>query len=441
MEVGRLSRSFSAFLLLWVMGLGSATSATYWELTQETTWNPSINVDAAPPVGSIYVGDTWADVAPVFCPENVVNGEPLTANSSPERCTWQGIAIRYYFSEHVCTEPEVWDGSACTVPPACGENETQDPVDGTCVCEDGYSRDEQNMCSADDGGEGGGTSCNSSDSCLSEVEAICAASDAFVMDYQYFGGGQYGYACGIDLGSCDPGQSWNLATQLCVTDTDGDGTGDAFDPEPDNPDVNGDTDGDGVPDSQDSDPNNPDEWNGPDLAGQPITVGDTVDPVGPSTEFNDSAIVAAINETISQNNTTNSLLDDLQNTGAVGNDITADGFSSVIDGLSANNSALNDISEQLEPVDGDAITAEITSLVESTPTELGLPEITEADSSFVSSAGAVFQTAQCVNPNFGGHSIDLCSLQSRIVPLAEWVLWLLTVMFCYYEFHSVLRRE
>lgn len=438
--MSRLIRPIAAFLLLWVIGLGSALADTVYLYSSDQGV-------------SIAIGDYEPSAAGLEQAMMDINGGLGCEYSGPgycrTTCAYAPCTTTYGLSGRVFTQWTPDGDDLCTVnpdaeicAPVCdGENETTDPVDGSCVCEDGFSRDENNMCSADNPVDPEPNTCGSSDECLSEVEAICAASGAFVMDYQYFGGGQYGYACGIDLGSCEPGQAWNVATQLCVIDTDGDGIGDAFDPEPENPDVNGDTDGDGVPDSQDSDPTNPDVWNGPDLSGQPITIGNRVDPVGPSIDFNDSAIVGAINETISQNNTTNSLLDDLQNTGAVGNDIAADGFSSVLDGLSANNAALNGISDQLEPVDGDAITTQITDLVNSSASELGVPEITDSDSSFISSSGAIFTTAQCNNPSFNGHSIDLCSLQARIVPLAEWVLWLLTVMFCYHEFHSVLRRD
>ncbi len=133
--------------------------------------------------------------------------------------------------------------------------------------------------------------------------------------------------------------------------------------------------------------------------------------------------------------------DDIQGTAAASNDLLNDGFTSLGDGLSETNGLLNDINDTLQPVDGQQTIDTITGLMEQTPEELGIQELQESDTSFVSTGANVFKTAQCNNPVFDGHTIDLCSHASRIVPIAEFIIWLGTLLFIWNEVHRTLRRQ
>jgi len=434
--LSRLYKFFAAFLLLWALGLGSA-NAVSWSAYTYTQSNPT---------WQFVIGD-YSNVSDAcYALRDGVGGCAATGSDS------YGPWGRIYAHNSGYQTDDTWvflrqtsylnatpENEYCTVYPndencfpVCEDNQVNDPVTGECVCADGETCDDS----------GGSTEvCSDDSSCLDYVEQVCSSYGEQIMNYQYFGGGQYGYECGLMTNSCPSGQVWNAPTQVCINDGDSDGTPDPFDPDPTNPDIDGDSDSDGVPDDQDSHPNDPTQWNGSTLSGQPITIGQPQDPIGSTTDFDDTAIVSAINETIEQGNTSNSLLEDIQGTAAASNDLLNDGFTSLGDGLSETNGLLSGINETLQPVDGQQTIDTITGLMEQTSEELGIQELQESDTSFVSTGANVFKTAQCNNPVFDGHTIDLCSHASRIVPIAEFIIWLGTLLFIWNEVHRTLRRQ
>jgi len=280
--------------------------------------------------------------------------------------------------------------------------------------------------------------CEDRGSCRQAAEQQCAADGQILTEFQYLGAGDKSYSCGDSNRSCDAGYSFNIPTQNCLNDVDADGTPDVFDPDPNDPNVKGDSDGDGIPDQQDTQPNDDANWFGEvSYSGSTGGINYSVDAVGESTNFNDTAIVGALNELIDQGNTTNANIESLESVGIKNNDLTAD----TNQALNQIDNSLDGISEQLEEKNGDATNAAITGLINSTPEELGIVVPTSSDDVGISSVGAMFANSQCVNPSIGQSTLDVCSIAPHVNSTAEIVLWLILLSFVWNEFHSVLRGQ
>jgi hypothetical protein len=234
---------------------------------------------------------------------------------------------------------------ACTLPFIL------DVVNEQCICSDGL----QTQCEQVDDPD----ICNDNNSCLQTAADQCIGSQS-LMNFTYLGGSNFNSNCGYQDSSCDINQSWNIVNQVCLADSDGDGTEDEYDPEPLNASQNGDADDDGVPDSQDQFPNDPerfDDFSGSGLDNRSIVIGGLVNPVGESTLFNDSAIVGAINETTKAVNSTNQLINSLSQVGIASNNIAetqnnilTTGFNNVNSGLNAVNNSVNSVDTSLNEI-------------------------------------------------------------------------------------------
>ena len=404
---------------------------------------------------------TWA-----FKPKTsylTVYGQSFYADTRAEACGIAGGS--YVFQEttyrHYCGLPkndggtysEIMDNSTTWTPvypsnaPDCGPTQRYDPYEYVCVeqsCPVEEGQPEQiydyvaKQCVLKDGEPDGGLEpsdpeCDSLESCLALGNNQCSGIGKELIEFQYFGGSQYGTRCGDLTAECPSGYVFNLRLQACITDYDSDGTPDPFDPEPEDPLITGDSDGDTIPDAQDEYPEDPEQWlgSGGGFAGQPITVGNSaVDPVGESPNFNDTAIVSAINENTKATNSTNTLLDAVNDTQKASNNL-----------LSGIEGKLSGINDTLQPVDPDETNNTIADLITQDASELGLHEVTDSDSDFVNTMFGKLSQSSCVNPSFDGKTIDLCSLAPRILPLAEFIIYCLTLMFIYSEFHAVIRRR
>jgi hypothetical protein len=314
-----------------------------------------------------------------------------------------------------------------------------DPVLLSCVCADGEICDELPPT----------PDCDNSDSCLLVAESSCHSSQA-LMEYQYLGGSSFSSSCGIVDAQCADSWTWNIIDQTCLLDSDGDGISDPYDPAPNDETETGDTDKDGVPDSQDTHPADPTRFNstGSTLQDTGLITGDLVTPIGESTNFNDTAIVNAINENTKATNTTNQLTDDLKDIGTAGNSINKDGFTDVTTSLSTTNTTLDkiksfleDIKDNTTPESGTAVNQDISNLITSTNEDLGIPVLQDSNSTFVDTLFGKISVSRCVNPVFDGNELDLCSNAERVLPLATFTIWVLTLIFMYGELHSVLRRR
>lgn len=423
-----------------------AFAYTHTVIIDNINFNPAyFDIGSKPSVPIIYDTGDLNVVAQQYCPLEVVNGSPLIPEGTKCRVVNTSASgnmkyRRYTCSEGLVPDPNTTSGCIEPAPPPleCGENETEDPITGECVCSDGYSEDpETGVCGINDPEEP--QQCTDNDTCLAEAQGQCAAQGQQLMNFEYFGGGQYGSSCGLQNNDCPSGQAWNAPTQTCINDMDSDGTPDPFDPDPDDDTVTGDSDSDGVPDEQDSHPDDPNIWNDwqNNYDGVITNPNTGVNPIGPSTEFDDSAIVEGLNQVIDNTNQTNKQLDEIAEIGTAGNDLQA----GTNDHLQGVQDQLAGISEDLEPVDGSAVTNEVLDLFNKSSEELGIPEIKESDSQFINDGFNVFKNAQCVDPVFDGHTLELCQHQSRIVPIAEFIIWIGTLLFCWNETHRVLRRQ
>lgn len=332
-------------------------------------------------------------------------------------------------------------------PQQCGENEVLNIFD-ECVCADGFSRNDLGVCAGEDEIDPDPDpdpdpepSCDSSDSCLYEAQLICESQDnQVVYNYSWYEGDNYSLQCGyLAFDGCPSGTSWSAQEQLCITDSDNDGYPDPYDPSPENPD-----DPTEPPPTipPDNDPENP---RPPIIGGgnPPINVGGggvPQDPIGETTNFNDTAIVAAINETIKQNNESNSLLESIKNSSSESNALLAENNQAIGNSTQAITDSINNLNDTLEPVDGTETNNQISELFNKSPDELGIETVNSSNAGFVSDAFTQFENSSCVNPVFGGHTLDLCKHSQRIVPVLEFLLWGLTLFFIYSEIHTVLRR-
>lgn len=353
----------------------------------------------------------------------------------------------------------------------CPANEVIDPVTGNCGCADAHELDETNACQPIDndddigGGDGdGGTGgdgtggdgtggdgtggggngnydCNSSESCLVEAQGICSADNRTVMEYQYQGAGYYHYRCGYEDYNCGQGFTWDRPNQVCKADQDNDGIADEFDPEPQDPNETGDRDGDGVPDRQDSHPDDPDQWNG-----NPTNNhnGQNVNPIGPSEQFDDSAIVAALNENTQTSNTTNSKLDDLTDQGSITNDLLG-GIGESLDGIS-------DALGQEEPTGKGS--GDLDSGINSALDEFENKAIDEFNKDLDSGLFVQREQLPTIETAFGGlelekcedvstflFTLELCSLAPRINPILYWAFACFTVIACFHTVAATLKKE
>lgn len=417
----------TASLLLWFFSV--AASAVEWVVYDGSTTNPTFthsvgdqpNADAAclaitnnqaacNATGSDSYGP-WGRVSPFFTDLNSSSTYVFLRRAEYINVTPENDYCAQNPTEQMCL-------------PQCEENYTNDPVTGECVCADGATCDDEDPVEPD--------ACSDNDSCITEADQLCSDSGASLMNFQYFGNGQYGYQCGYQTNdNCPAGTTWNIPNQICIADSDSDGTPDPYDPEPENPNETGDADSDGIPDSQDSDPNDPAVWNnhGANYINVTATPSVPVTPIGESSSFNDTAIVSGLNSVSENQNITNKKLEELKDIGIT----TNDGIGAL--GTTLEN-GFSDLSSKLEPVDGDATINSVVELVSQSPAEAGITLPDESSGDFVKTAFGVFATSQCVNPNFGGHVLDLCSLASRVNPLAEFCLWLLTISYCWFQLHA-----
>jgi len=397
-------------------------------------------------------------------------------NSAYTKILWDNGTYSYEISTNYVsgcsTGDEVIDGICQPSPPQCDSGQHYDQSLQQCVtdCTDGYTTDPvTGNCVLSDGNTDNNLDpntpqCDSAATCLSLANNTCASTGQVVLHFEYLGGSQYGGTCGYQQGTCDAAYSWSITDQTCLADADSDGTPDPYDPDPNDSGVTGDADGDGIPDSEDQAPNTPGQGydSGPDYSGQPINVNpNPVAPVGSSTNFDDSAIVAAINQNTQVTNNTNQLIDKTNKRIEASNSLLTDiksntGYSKdyleaiknntqdigeIKNQVTNSNDTLSDIKTSLDPVDGTDTNNQISSLVNKSSDELGLPSVTDEHSQFVSTMFGQLNVGDCSNPDFNGHVIDLCSLSPTILPIANFICWGLTLIFIYFEFHSVLRRR
>jgi hypothetical protein len=342
----------------------------------------------------------------------------------------------------------------------CPENQVIDPVTGYCQCADGAGEmDETYTCQAPedpepdpdpDNGGGEPQACNDSDSCAVEATTKCEATGQSVHTYTYYGNGKYNLRCGFEEYQCPDGHSWNKKEQSCQIDSDGDGTSDYFDPEPDNPEEDGDSDGDGVPDSQDSHPQDPNQWNS-NGNGSGGYNGSSVDPIGQSDKFDDTAIVSALNENTQTTNATNDKLNDLLEQGSIAND--ALGQSNAIGQQALGElGKITDLLGQGEPngkgaddlqgeIDGELAEAE-TKVVDEFNKDLD--EALFVDKTMLPNIETVFgnlELERCEDISNFLFTLELCSLAPRINPILYWALAAMTLISCWHMVIETLKRD
>lgn len=390
-----------------------------------------------------------------------INGTTYTGSVAPEGqyCMYKftfdnggngALSQQISFSTVVCPagkRPNSASDTSCTdfADAYCPDGQSSDPVTGECVDSDGTGEgDDGSIGDGDTGGDtgggdtGGGTpECNSSDSCLTEAQAVCASYDQTIMDYQYYGGSQYNLSCGYEEYDCGTDKRWDKSAQLCLTDTDGDGTGDPFDPEPENPDENGDSDGDGVADSQDSHPNDPSKWN---ESGS--YTGGTVAPVGTSEQFNDSAIVEAVNQnTLAQNATTENL-DKISKQTGISNDILQGLFDNSENSLGILGTESPDGQSATDLETGadaalDALENEVASKMGES-LDQGL-FISPDDLGFVETMFGTLQLEKCENVSNFLFTIPICELAPIVNPILYWAFAAFTIVACFHTIIATLK--
>ena len=355
----------------------------------------------------------------------------------------------------------------------CPANQTIDPVTGECNCSDGFVDDGTYQCVDDnpddptdptdptdpsdpsdpsDGsgsGSGSGTgSCSDDTTCLAEAESFCAARQQDLFSYNYSGGGYYQYTCGLKDNDCPEGETWDRPNQVCQADGDNDGTPDPFDPDPQDPENTGDRDGDGVPDSQDSHPDDPDRWNDTSNSNH---NGQNVTPVGQSEQFDDSAIVAALNENTQTSNTTNTKLDQLSDQASIGNDLL-DGIGNSIEGLDGSLQGISELLNEGEP--SGKGTGDLNNGMDSALDDFEEMTINEFNKDLDSGLFVDRSQLPVIETAFGGlelekcenfetflFTLELCSLAPRINPILYWAFACFTMIACFHSVVSTLKKE
>jgi len=186
--------------------------------------------------------------------------------------------------------------------------------------------------------------CDSHATCFEDAKEYCQSTKpgSIPGSFVFLGPDEFNVQCRLSEPEepCPDGQTWFYQEQICLQDTDGDGIPDVHDSDPTDPEETGDSDGDGTPDDMDDFPNDPTENQDSDGDGigdnsdpspftndytssPPVTRPTPITPTGPSTEFNDSAIVAAINQTNELTATGNAQLNEInQNTKATSQNVS-----------------------------------------------------------------------------------------------------------------------
>lgn len=341
---------------------------------------------------------------------------------SNPHASWQTESIS-------CTEGEEpnEDGTACETPqpepeqPTCEQGYTNDIVTGECVLEDGNVPNDNPTVGSDENNHAS----DFADS-LNEAMNDCAASGSTLIDFTFYSAGDWTGQCGFTPNSepvkCATGTTWMTEYQQCMTNSDADHIADAQDPDPDDPSIHGDTDGDTYDDEQDFDPNDSDVWFPNTIERMGSSNANPTQANGESTNFNDSAIVGAINETNRLQSENNSIAAETANQ------------------IRNSNALLSDINDNLKEKDGTATNNEIIELINKSSDELGIRTIKAADTDFVQQMIGSTSNSGCTNPVLNGRVLDLCSLAPKVLPFAEFILWIMTSIFLYHELHSTIRR-
>lgn len=384
-----------------------------------------------------------------------MNGRDCYAGWSRQEGGSSGYGYQLSYISKSCDagqRPQDYNNLECTnfEDLQCPEGQSPDPVTGECVISDGEPdpTDPDNGGGDGDGngdgnGNGGGENneCNDSESCLAEAQGICSANGRSVMEYQYQGAGYYQYQCGYEDQDCGQGFSWDRTNQVCLQDLDEDGTPDQFDPEPEDPNETGDRDGDGVPDQQDSHPDDPEQWNGNPTSNH---NGQNVNPIGASDQFDDSAIVEALNQNTQTSNTTNTKLDELTGQGAITNDL--------LNGIGESLNGLNDTLGQGEP-EGKGV-GDLNSAMDGALDEFEGMAIDEFNKDLDSGLFVQKDQLPTIETAFGGlelekcedisnflFTIELCSLAPRINPILYWAFACFTIIACFQTVIATLKKD
>ena len=335
----------------------------------------------------------------------------------------------------------------------CPEGKSVDIFTGECVTSDGEPDPDDDTSGGDNGsgdGSDGGSSdgsgssnpyaCDSSDSCLTQAQNQCADGRT-LMNYNYLGGSVYRFQCGYQDYDCGDNATWDKKHQTCQVDNDSDGTPDPFDPDPNDPENTGDRDSDGVVDSQDSHPDDPSKWN----ENQEFAhTGQNVNPIGQSEQFDDSAIVGAINEVTQTSNTTNSLLERMSEQSAIGNDF-----------LSGIGSSIDELSDALKSDSPSGKSSgDLESEVDSALDELEQKAIDEFGKEIDSGLMVDKDQLPTIETAFGGlelekcedisnflFTIELCSLAPRITPILYWAFACFTLIACFHTVIATLKKD
>jgi hypothetical protein len=268
-----------------------------------------------------------------------------------------------------------------------------------------------------------------------------------------------------------PGTTYYAPENACLVDTDGDGVPDFVDPDPNNPEDTNDSDNDGVPDDVDEYPDDPFESEDSDGDGIPnnqdstpytndydlvVEVINPVDvaPVGQTTEFNDSAIVGAINITNDLVATGNAQLNEIANNTKTTNNLltgTNTRLESIVDQLANNGSGgdtggtsgtvkidetgvadiiLGDYDTQSETMIDNALTT-LTDTMNTGLEESGGVLIEETDIDYVATVFGNLPADSCENPAIRGVEIRLCDVAPRINEMLFFVVAALTIIGCF----------